>query len=223
MPDIDFKSIIGQYQEAYRLHGRSPGAVLCPKGRQDLRYAALTAAIRAPGFSLLDYGCGLANLKSFLDDRFDRFSYTGADLVPEFIADSTKAHAQGAFQLIRSHTDVSGTFDYVVLSGVFNILYAPDPARHLELVFETIEYLFQRTRVALACDFLSDLVDFQQPGAFHMSQVLLIENVRKRLSRRYALDHSYLPYEYALTVFKVQSIARPGNVFEEVDANRPAR
>lgn len=197
--------------------------MLCPKGRQDLRYAALTAAIRAPGFALLDYGCGLAHLRAFLDRRFKEFHYTGADLVPEFIADSAKAHPDGKFQLIKGHADITGSFDYVVLSGVFNILYAPDSARHLELALETLEHLFQRTRIALACDFLSDQVDFQQPGAFHMSQALLMENVRKRLSRRYVLDHSYLPYEYALTVFKDQSIARPANVFEEADADRFAR
>ncbi len=213
MRESRFDAVIGQYREAFRRHGRSPGAVLCPKGRQDLRYTALTTAIGASGFSILDFGCGLAALKGFLDQRFEKFTYTGVDLVPEFVADCRIAHPGAKFLHIRDVTDVPGEFDYVVLSGVFNILYTPDRAQHLTLVLDTIERLFERTRVALACDFLSDQVDFQLPGAFHMGQDELLRQVQGRLSRRYVLDHSYMPYEFALTVFKDQRIERPANVF----------
>lgn len=213
MPDFSFDPLIEQYRQAFRRHGRSPSAVLCPKGKQHLRYAALTAHIQRDEFSLLDFGCGLGHLLGFLGKRFRQFHYFGVDVVPEFVAECEKTFPQASFAHIRSHVDIVRDFDHAVLSGVFNLLYLPDREQHLEAVFGTLEYLFRHTAVALSCDFLSDQVDFQQPGAFHMNRAVLLEFVRTRLSRRYVLDHSYLPYEFALTVFKDQRIVRPANVF----------
>jgi SAM-dependent methyltransferase len=213
MPVAPFGPLIEQYREAFRRHGRSPDAVLCPKGRQYLRFAALTSHIRQDGFSVLDFGCGLGHLKAFLDTHFTKFRYFGVDVVPEFVAECAKLFPQATFTEIRGHADVAGEYDYTVLSGVFNILYLPDRERHMKVACDTLEHLFQLTGKALSCDFLSDQVDFQQPGAFHMSRAALLEFVRTRLSQRYVLDHSYLPYEFALTVFKDQRIVRPANVF----------
>jgi len=206
--------LISRYREAFRRHGRSPAAVLCPKGRQHLRYAALTSHIRREGFTLLDYGCGLGHLKAFLDSRYKEFRYFGVDVVPEFVAECATTFPGASFAEIRGHADVAGEHDYTVLSGVFNILYVPDREQHLRAVFDTLEHLFRHTAIALSCDFLSDQVDYQQPDAFHMGKAALLEFVRARLSPRYVLDHSYMPYEFALTVFRDQRITRPDNVFQ---------
>jgi hypothetical protein len=69
---------------------------------------------------------------------------------------------------------------------------------------------------------LTDKVDFQQPGAFHIAEPELVEFVRNRLSPRYTLDHSYMPYEFAVTVFKDQRVVRPDNVFPGLRDADPA-
>jgi len=211
-----FDSIIEQYREAFRKHGNSPEAVLWPKGRQRLRFSSLTAHFAGEGFSVLDFGCGLGHLKSYLDARHRQCQYTGVDLVPEFIAECRKNFRDGRFTQISDVGDVAGDYDYVVLSGVFNILFSPDRDQHLAKVFQTLEQLFDRTRIALSCDFMTDKVDFQGPGAFHMNEPALVDLVQRRLSARYSVDHTYMPYEFSVTVYKDQKITRPDNVYSGI-------
>jgi SAM-dependent methyltransferase len=219
-PSLD--PLIERYREAFRQHGNSPDAVLWPKGRQHLRFEALTSHFPRAGFSVLDFGCGLGHLKSYLDARHRDFRYHGVDVVPEFIAECSRTFPGSSFTRINSHAEVGGSYDYVVMSGAFNLLYLPEAERHQGLVFEILEHLFQFTQSALSCDFMTDKVDFRQPGAFHMSEPALVGFIRDRLSPRYVLDHSYMPYEFAARVFKDQRILRPANIYHGTPDGNPA-
>jgi len=219
---MSLDTIIEQYREAFRKHGNSPSAVFWPKGRQQLRFSRLTSHFPRDGFSVLDFGCGLAHLHRFLDVRHNNFSYTGVDLVPDFITECRKNHPDASFTLINDFRDVTGEYDYVILSGVFNMLYSPDRSTHLLMVRDTLKHLFGLTRMALSCDFMTDRVDFQGEGAFHMNEPELIDMTQRHLSPRYTIDHSYMPYEFALTVYRDQRIARPDNVYLGIqDADSP--
>src|SRR6266536_2755296 len=86
MPErSSFDEVIALYRDAFQQYGHSPSAVLWPKGRQELRFEALTRFVSGQKFAVLDYGCGLAHMKPFLNARFASFSYAGVDIVPEFI------------------------------------------------------------------------------------------------------------------------------------------
>ena len=206
-------SLIEIYRDAFRKHGNSPDAVLWPKGRQQLRFSSLTSHLRKNGFSILDFGCGLGHLKSYLDTRFSTFRYSGVDLVPEFISECQKKFPDSSFTQIGGLGDISDPYDYVVLSGVFNILYGHSREQHRLAVYDTIEHLFRHTRIALSCDFMTDRVDFEAPNAFHMNESALVDFVQSRLSVRYRIDHSYMPYEYSVTVYKDHRILRPDNIY----------
>ena len=42
----------------------------------------------------------------------------------------------------------------------------------------------------------------------------LINFISKNLTRRFKIDHSYMPYEFCVKIFKEQEILRPENVFK---------
>jgi hypothetical protein len=202
------------YEAAYREHGDSHCSVLWPKGRQEERFHALTRNIRSSGaFSLLDYGCGLAHLKGFLDSRFENVSYTGADVVNAFVETNRNKYPDASFHHVQSPDAVTGQYDYVVCSGAFNILYASDPAVHQTIVFGMLEQLLARARVYVSVNMMTDAVDFQQPGSYHQNVMKLYQFAAGKLSRRLMLDQSYMPYEFTLTVWKEQRILRPANVY----------
>ena len=71
-------NLIEQYQRAFAVYGDTPSGVLWPRGRQDLRFEALTRHFSGDGFSVLDYGCGLAHLKSYLDQRSSSFNWSSS-------------------------------------------------------------------------------------------------------------------------------------------------
>jgi SAM-dependent methyltransferase len=206
--------VVRLYEDAFREHGDSPRAVLWPRGRQELRFEALTKHIRLDGgFSVLDYGCGLAHLKPFLDRRYRNVNYTGADAVPAFV-DACSKKCAASFVCAESPSDVPGRFDYVVSSGVFNILYEPDESAHRDRVFRMLGQLFEKAEICLAVDFMTDAVDFRQSQAYHQSPSDLLRFASENLSRRLVIDQSYLPYEYALTVWKDARIRRSDGVYE---------
>ena len=206
-------SIAGRYLAALAAHGDSPAAVLWPKGRQELRFEALTRHLPRSEFTLLDYGCGLAHLRAYLDPRFERCRYSGADMVPAFIDASKAKYPDSEFIVAVTPRDLASDYDHIVLSGVFNMLYSDDEDQHVREVWQSLESLFARARSSMAVNFMTDQVDFKQPGAFHLDPQQIFEFVRTRLSRRFLIDQSYMPFEYTVVVWKDQTIRRPDMVF----------
>ena len=184
-----------------------------PKGRLDLRFDALTGPIAHDDFSILDYGCGLGHLKAYLDKRFDEFAYCGVDIVGEFIKENLRNFPDGVFREIESYKSIADQFDYVVLSGVFNLLYTDDVDRHQRNVRETLLNLFGNTKIALSVNFMTDQVDYKQPFAHHQNVFEIYEFVSKYMSPRLFLDQSYMPYEFTIVAYRDQEILRPDNVY----------
>ena len=206
-------SLIEQYQHAFATYGDTPAGVMWPRGRQALRFDALTRHFSDEGFSVLDYGCGLAHLKEYLDQRFDRFEYYGADMVPEFVEAALAKYPEARMQLVSSHEDVSTHVDHVVISGTFNIIEGTDRCAYLDRVYSALTHLFSVAQVSLSVNFMTDRVDFVQPQALHMNLESVMDFMRRNLSPRLRVDESYMPYEFTLVVLKDSEIVRPDNIY----------
>ena len=206
-------NLVEQYQRAFAEYGDTPSGVLWPRGRQNLRFDSLTKHFACEGFSVLDYGCGLAHLRAYLDARFSRYEYHGADLVPEFVEAARDKYPDAIIQLVRSHADVTKIVDHVVISGTFNIIDGTDRAAYLRQVHSALTHLFSLARVSVAVNFMTDHVDFVQPQAMHMSVEGMMDFIRQNLSPRIRVDESYMPYEFTLVVLKDCEIVRPDNIY----------
>ncbi len=205
--------LVETYRTAFHEHGRSAASVLCPKGRQGLRFDALLSRLDVNGKSLLDFGCGLAHLWEHLDERRIDCSYTGVDIVPDFIASNQKTHPTQQFRQIATTADITGRFDIVLASGVFNIRYLDDAEQNQLYVHEQIKELFGLCNEALTIDFMTSHIDFKQDRAFHFDPAQMLGFALANLSRRVVIDHSYMPYEFCMTVFRRDAIDRAGSVY----------
>ena len=204
----------GLYETAFSKHGDSPESVLWPKGRQDIRFHALTKNIaEKAGFSVLDFGCGLAHMKPYIDGRFEDVSYSGVDMLKVFVDESKSKYPDAVFHHLEFPAQLSESYDYVLSSGAFNALYTPDPKEHRDIVFGILDELFAKTNVYLSINFMSDAVDFQQENSYHQNVTELQEHVSEKLSRRLVIDLSYMPYEFTMTIWKEQDIRRPENIY----------
>jgi cyclopropane fatty-acyl-phospholipid synthase-like methyltransferase len=209
----DVSDVKRQYQEAFRLHGRSAAAVLCPKGRQELRFAALLETCKADGSSLLDFGCGLGHLCDYLTAAHIDCDYLGIDIVDDFIASNKEKIPNRRFQKINDISDIEGRFDIVLASGVFNIKYLDDDEANMTYVKDLITRLFEKADRALTIDFMTSFVDFRQDRAFHPDPSAVLEFVATKLSQRFRINHSYMPYEFCITVFKPTEIDRLRGIY----------
>lgn len=209
-------NLIEAYQRAFALHGDTPAGVLWPRGRQALRFDALTRHFSDERFSVLDYGCGLAHLKCYLDQRFKCYEYHGADLVPEFVQAAVAKYPEARVSLVESHVDLSTPVDHVVISGTFNIIEGADRSAYIEQVFSALSHLFGLARLSLAVNFMTDRVDYVQPQALHMNVEAVTDFARTHLSPRLRVDESYMPYEFTLVVLKDREIVRPDNIYRSL-------
>lgn len=207
--------IIKQYKESFAEHGNSPKAVFWPKGRQKERFLALVKNFNTQNeFSILDYGCGLAHLRIFLNDIFtQKVNYTGADIVDDFIQENKVNLPNDNFILLTSHADVISEYDFIVSSGAFNMLYTSNVESHQKIIYDILSHLFSKTKVALSVNLMTDAVDFIQEGAFHQNVKELYDFASENLTKRLVIDQSYMPYEFTITLFKDQTIIRPENIY----------
>ena len=206
-------SLVEQYQRAFAENGDSPAGVLWPRGRQALRFDALTRHFSSGGFSVLDYGCGLGHLKAYLDQDCSNYEYHGADLVPEFVNAVAAKYPEVRVQLIQSYMDASTPVDHIVISGTFNIIEGADRAAYVGRVHATLTHLFSLARISLAVNFMTDRVDFMQPQALHMNVEDMMDFMRRHLTPRLSVDESYRPYEFTLVALKDAEIVRPDNIY----------
>lgn len=209
----DLQRIVETYREAFARNGLDPASVLMPKGRQDVRFGSLCRLMRPSGFSVLDFGSGLGDLAAYMNGRFSEFRYSGVDIVEEFVETSARRFPEYRFLRINDAQEVSQSYDYVVTAGVFNMLYFPDEQRHKAYVYDTLRHLFSRCTEYLAVNFMTELVDFRQPGSYHQDRAELCDFATRDLSRRWLLDQSYMPYEFTLVVFRDAYIERPSNTY----------
>jgi hypothetical protein len=207
------QDVLALYREAFHAFGRCEKALLWGKNKQHVRFAALCRSIPNAAATLLDYGCGLGDLATWLRVHRPMVAYTGADALAEFVASNQAALPDLPFFTSATPHGVAGSFDHVVCSGVFNLDPADNHERHWRYVRGTLEALFAKTRVALHVDFLAHDVDFRQPHAHHQDTAELMRFVEGRLSRRYVLDRSYMPYEFSISIFSDRGITHGRNIY----------
>jgi SAM-dependent methyltransferase len=91
---------------------------------QELRFRALAENVDLQGCSLLDVGCGLGDLHTYLSHRGTRVRYLGIDLLPEMISAARSCNPGAQFReldLFRHPDDLDQQFDVVFCSGIFNL------------------------------------------------------------------------------------------------------
>jgi SAM-dependent methyltransferase len=201
--DADRRALIARYEERLARHGRRPEALGWSRpALQVRRFAALSDPIvAAPTASVLDIGCGFADLYDFLMSRGWRGRYAGVELVPGLVAEARASHPTVEIHALDfPQSSVSlGQFDFVVASGIFNGRLAYED--HERYVEDTLAAMFAHCRIAACADFLSTFANYQKPENWHADPGVLLRCGRK-LSRRLQLRHDYLPFECALYIFR---------------------
>lgn len=214
-----FERIRGLYSDSHRRHGDTVGAVLTPKGRQEQRFKPIIEELKKGEVkSLLDYGCGIGLLLDHLNLHKLSTAYTGWDMTPSFI-ESCRARfgGSGQFAVVDPESELTGNFDMVICSGVFNLATSQSGENSLNYVHRKLLNLMKLTNRVLICDFLSPYVDFQQEYAQHIRSEVITDWLVAAGYRRFVIRHDLLPYEFTVIIYKQSGIKRPENIFE-VDA-----
>ncbi len=194
--------IVLRYSERFNEFGYSPKTLGWDKGKQGLRFDVLTSGVDLKNKSVLDIGCGFGDLNKVLKIKFDKYKYTGIDVVDCLIQQGDGIFSSSNIKLICGdflNYNFEEKFDYAIASGIFNFkLSDMDNYSYIESV---IVKALNICSIGIAFDFLSDKVDYQYEHTFHSSPEEILR-IAYKYSRKVILRNDYMPFEFAIYIYK---------------------
>lgn len=195
----DALETIKRYGERFHAHGYDPRTLGWSKGTQQVRFAAAEEQLRSSE-SVLDVGCGFGDLFGFLVDRGWHGRYVGVDLVPELVEEGQKRFGpRGAEFVVGDVTSL--TLDWAphtaIGLGLFNHRLREG---HLAFVEETVRAMWRLSAEVVIVDFLCASADRPRGDLFYAT-IDEVSTLAARLTRRFLIDHSYMPFEFQLRLW----------------------
>lgn len=217
MNPIDKKAIVERYVSRAKEFGHGLKVIGEPKDRQFFYYDFM---LRADGFtsadSILDVGCCYGDLYDYLQRIGWTGRYLGVDINASLIeAGRAKFPGLDLRVLDLQESPPQETFDWAFSCHVLtNNMQGVDYLVQLE---EMLIAMWRCSRKGLLFNLLSPLADFTNP--IHARPAFgKVLDIVARLSNRFTLRHDYMPYEFALYVYKNNEVNRDLLIFSEHDA-----
>jgi len=196
----DARNVIRRYQERISEHGATFASLNSGSAaKQGIRHGVHASALRGSHPSILEVGCGLGDFYKYLTEHQTNCSYTGYDIVPEYVAECQRSCPNAKFELRNIFAaGIDGPYDTIVMSQVLNNRY--QQSDNMEVMRRAMELAFQHTRVSVSIDMLSTYVDFRNPDLFYYSPEEIFRTA-KTVAPRVTLRHDYRAYEFCIQLF----------------------
>ena len=146
---------VGGYQKSFKRHGIDPKALQwVSKDAAEVRYRELTADLDFEGRTILDIGCGFADIIPFIERVGNNFSYIGMDLMPEFIDAAQKKYPKHKF-IVGDYfgNPLEDKHDITLTSGTLN-----------SRIENAIEY--RKNAIKLMFDNAGEVLAFNMAGGY---------------------------------------------------------
>jgi len=149
--------------------------------------------------TVLDIGCGNAALYKYLNFNGFRGQYKGLDINESLLVQAQTLYPKIDVQKLDIlEQEISGKFDYVVLSGLFNMNYGQD----MSWVEKMLAAMYGLASKKMVFNAISTYVNFKQEAMFYLDPLAIMDFSLKNLSSRVTLEHGVLPYNYLMVIEK---------------------
>ena len=169
------------------------------RSSQEKRFEALMQLGNFHGRRVLDVGCGFGDFLAYMHERGIRPEYTGIDLCEAMAARGRERFGdQGSFVAcdVLEYSPERRP-DYVVASGLFGL----DAEGARERIQPTIEHMFDWAVHGAAMNFLSAYAPEPAEARVYVDPLDALE-LGLALTPAARIDHSYLPNDFTLYLFK---------------------
>ena len=178
---------------------------------QEVRFDVLTRCVDLQDKSLLDVGCGLGDLCTFLLRRRIHVDYCGVDLVEEMLLKAASHHPARQFACVdvfglsrADSLEVLGRkpnelFDVVFCSGTLNL----NLGNNMEFLPRSLRSMYELAGETLVVNFLANKGYSSDPTYFNYSP-LVVTKLVGNLFPDAAVDlrDTYLPNDFTLAIRK---------------------
>lgn len=178
---------------------------------QEARFSVLVDYVVLQGKSLLDVGCGLGTLTRFLSRKKVKVRYTGVDILQDMVACAKERHPDHEFHcidLFSKSKGMSGRYDVVYASGVFNLDFHDD-GKFMET---GVAKLIRIAKSTLVLNFLHHKSPTREKTYFYTSPeriVALLEKLPVRIKSLRIVEH-YLKNDFTVICEKCTATERRG-------------
>lgn len=196
----DVLNVVRRYQQRIAEYGTSFASLNSgSEAKQSIRHEVHASALRGAKPSILEIGCGLGDFYKFLIRNQRACSYSGYDIVPEYIEQCHRLFPEALFEQRNVfESGIDGIYDTVVMSQVLNNRY--QRSDNMQVMKRALELAFAHTRVSVSVDMISSYVEFQNPELFYYSPEEIFR-IAKGISSRVLLRHDYRAFEFCIQLF----------------------
>jgi SAM-dependent methyltransferase len=170
---------------------------------QHFRFAELLKHLdlSAANTSVLDIGCGNAELFKYLNASGYRGAYTGFDINEALLSQARQRFPKINVRKIDIMSAAAeDRFDYVLMSGLFNV----DCGQSFEWTYAFLKSMFQYANKKMVFNAISTYVNSRNEGMFYLDPSETLNFCIRNLSTRVTLCHHELPYNYSVCVNRDQ-------------------
>lgn len=207
------KKILRFYTELFNKYGYSPSSLGwgSKKGKQSVQFEVLCQIGRLDNCSILDVGCGFADLYQYLKYRKTKVNYYGVDINPLFIKIAKKLYPKIKVEVRDiQKKKFSKKFDWLFFSGI-------STSCNYNYIKDMMTEMFRICKKGVAMNFVGGVIDYKSKDLFY-SDPEKIYSITRGISNRVTIRHDYAPYQFVLYVYKNQS-KYSNNVFKEFTDN----
>jgi SAM-dependent methyltransferase len=209
---FNIDSIVKHYEDCLEKHGDTHLGVDWPnEDEMYIRYKVMLEIFKIKDwpksnkYSLLDFGCGTAQLFDFiLKKKYDYFEYSGLDISEKFLEVSKKKYLNQTFYCtnILEYPDSIPSFDFIVLNGVFTEKRQLSFEEMWSYFTQMLKVMFIKSKLGFAFNVMSKAVDWEREDLFHVPTDLLIDFLTKNITRNFVIRNDYKLYEYTVYIYK---------------------
>ncbi len=194
------------YSEKIKKFGPIPqGVDWNGEASQNLRFEQLMRLLdpHDKNISLLDFGCGYGALFDYLTQHNLIANYTGFDISQDMIKTAIHIHQTSPASWTSKESELSH-YDYVVASGVFNVMENTLREEWEKYIFKTLSNINSLSIKGFAFNLLTEYSDADKVknNLFYASPSKLFDHCKTTFSKSVALLHDYPLYEFTVVVRK---------------------
>jgi SAM-dependent methyltransferase len=176
---------------------------------QEARFRALADNVELRGRSILDVGCGLGDLRSYLAGRGIDADYTGVDVSEKMVAAALQRQPGGKFLRAdlfdgagqgpgpSKNPFADGSFDVIYCSGLFNL----DLGNNVAFVPQAVALFLRLARRCVVCNMLHKRAGVGDGTYFYYDPAEILPPLRKLAGEVRVID-DYLPNDFTVFCFK---------------------
>lgn len=196
---------MAHYEKCFAKYGDSHLGVDWPNAEDaQTRYKVMLKVIKEYSCTLLDFGCGLSHLYEYILKEGHQVFYSGLDISPKFVVASKAKFPDIPYYCfdILNTSEVVPDHDYVVMNGVLTEKRGLSFKVMWEYARALLEEVFDKAEVGMAFNVMSSHVDWERDDLFHLPLDMLVDFLRKKLTRNFVIRGDYGLYEYTTYVYR---------------------